>query len=164
MWSRTSSAGAVVFARRSDDPHAVLSAVLAVACFCLLSSAVYVFNDIVDVDKDRAHPLKRLRPIASGALSVRNAWALAAILALVGLGGKLPDCPPTGGHRRRLSGAERRLLLLAESTAVRGRGVHQRGFSPACAGGACAISVDPRAGVAVHPCCWRVPGFRQTRP
>jgi len=44
---------------------------------------VYVFNDIVDVDKDRAHPLKRLRPIASGALSVRNAWALAAILALV---------------------------------------------------------------------------------
>jgi decaprenyl-phosphate phosphoribosyltransferase len=46
--------GPLVFARRVDNPRAVFSAVLAMACFCLLSSAVYVFNDIVDVDKDRA--------------------------------------------------------------------------------------------------------------
>jgi len=79
--------GPLIFARRVDDPRAVVSSVLAAACFCLLSSAVYVFNDIVDVDKDRAHPLKRLRPIASGALPVGAARLLAAVLALVGLCG-----------------------------------------------------------------------------
>ncbi len=79
--------GPLVFARRIDDPHAVILAVLAAACFCLLSSAVYVFNDIVDVEKDRAHPLKRLRPIASGALPIASARILAGLLAVLGLGG-----------------------------------------------------------------------------
>lgn len=81
--------GPLVFARRVDDLHAVLLAVLAAACFCLLSSAVYVFNDIVDVEKDRIHPLKRFRPIASGALPIGKARILATLLALVGLGGSL---------------------------------------------------------------------------
>lgn len=81
--------GPLVFARRVDDLHAVLLAVLAAACFCLLSSAVYVFNDIVDVEKDRIHPLKRFRPIASGALPIDKARILATLLALVGLGGSL---------------------------------------------------------------------------
>jgi decaprenyl-phosphate phosphoribosyltransferase len=85
--------GPLVFARRVDDPKAVLLTALAVACFCLLSSAVYVFNDIVDVEKDRAHPLKRLRPIASGALPIGAARVLALILALLGLGGSLLITP-----------------------------------------------------------------------
>jgi len=85
--------GPLVFARRIDDARAVLSTVLAMACFCLLSSAVYVFNDIVDVEKDRVHPLKRLRPIASGALPVGTARALAGLLALVGLAGSFLITP-----------------------------------------------------------------------
>jgi len=78
-------AAPLVFARRIDDIHAVLHAAIAVAGFCFISSAVYLINDVVDVEKDRAHPLKRLRPIASGALPVRTAKFAATLFTLVGL-------------------------------------------------------------------------------
>lgn len=51
----------------------------AFAAFCLASSAVYLVNDVLDVEKDRAHPEKRRRPIASGELSVRAALVSAAL-------------------------------------------------------------------------------------
>jgi decaprenyl-phosphate phosphoribosyltransferase len=79
-------AAPLVFARRIDDVPALLNTSLAVAGFCLISSAVYLVNDLVDADKDRAHPLKRLRPIASGALPVPVARIAALVLALGGLG------------------------------------------------------------------------------
>ena len=78
-------AAPLVFARRLDDAMALLHTAVAVAAFCLISSAVYLLNDLVDVEKDRAHPLKRLRPIASGALTVRAAKAAAVILGVTGL-------------------------------------------------------------------------------
>ncbi|MES1206294.1 MAG: decaprenyl-phosphate phosphoribosyltransferase [Pseudomonadota bacterium] len=78
-------AAPLVFARRIDDLTAVVHALLAVASFCLLSSAVYVINDVVDVNKDRAHPVKRHRPIASGAISITVARGLAPAIALGGL-------------------------------------------------------------------------------
>jgi 4-hydroxybenzoate polyprenyltransferase len=56
-------------------------ALLAFVVFCGLSGTVYLFNDVADVERDRLHPRKRLRPIASGALSPR-----AAVLLAVGLG------------------------------------------------------------------------------
>jgi len=62
-------------------------ALLATALFCITSSAVYIFNDIVDRQLDRAHPIKRLRPITSGALPVTTAWAVAFILLGIGMGG-----------------------------------------------------------------------------
>jgi decaprenyl-phosphate phosphoribosyltransferase len=78
-------AAPLVFARRIDDLTALLHTSIAVAAFCMISSAVYLLNDVVDVEKDRAHPLKRLRPIPSGALSVRSAKVAALVLALGGL-------------------------------------------------------------------------------
>lgn len=54
--------------------------------FCAVSSAVYILNDIRDVEQDRLHPTKRMRPIASGAVPVRTAWYLAGVLLLVGIG------------------------------------------------------------------------------
>jgi len=78
-------AAPLVFARRIDEGTALLHTGIAVGGFCLISSAVYLLNDLVDVDKDRQHPLKRLRPIASGALSVHAAKVAALVLALVGL-------------------------------------------------------------------------------
>jgi decaprenyl-phosphate phosphoribosyltransferase len=75
-------AAPLVFARRMYDADAVGRSLLAVLCFCLLSSAVYLINDIVDVEKDRAHPLKRFRPIASGAIGVGTARVAAGVAAV----------------------------------------------------------------------------------
>jgi 4-hydroxybenzoate polyprenyltransferase len=58
---------------------------LAALVFCLVSSATYVLNDILDAPEDRHHPLKKLRPIASGRLSPTTAGIVGAILGGMGL-------------------------------------------------------------------------------
>lgn len=60
-------------------------ALAATAVFCLLAGAVYTINDLVDVDSDRVHPVKRARPIASGEVSERAAGVMALVLAVVSL-------------------------------------------------------------------------------
>ena len=79
-------AAPLVFSRHLTDPAYVLRAGLAVFAFCLLSGAVYAYNDVRDVDADRAHPKKRSRPIAAGELSERGALVSAAVLAVTALG------------------------------------------------------------------------------
>ncbi|MDF2679165.1 MAG: UbiA prenyltransferase [Brevibacillus sp.] len=64
---------APVFAEKFLDPSAMLKAVVAFFCFALTASTVYIVNDIMDVEKDRLHPEKSKRPIASGSLSIRRA-------------------------------------------------------------------------------------------
>lgn len=63
-------AAPLFFSLRLLDPGSVLRTVAAVGLFSLISGCVYVLNDLVDVEADREHPKKRLRPIASGALPV----------------------------------------------------------------------------------------------
>lgn len=53
--------------------------------FCSVASALYIFNDICDSEKDASHPVKRLRPLPSGAVSRRSAFVLALLLVLSGL-------------------------------------------------------------------------------
>ena len=60
---------ALVFARQLFVPRSLALAALAFVAFCLASSSVYVVNDLVDVERDREHPEKRKRPIASGAVT-----------------------------------------------------------------------------------------------
>ncbi len=67
----------------------VASAAWAVACFCCASSGVYLVNDLHDRRADQAHPVKRLRPLASGAIGAGAAAAVAAALLALGLAGSL---------------------------------------------------------------------------
>jgi len=74
---------ALVFDKQLLNPDAFLHTLAGVVLFCLISSAVYVFNDISDVKEDREHPRKKGRPIASGKLPLGAAWA-AGILLVAG--------------------------------------------------------------------------------
>jgi 4-hydroxybenzoate polyprenyltransferase len=75
----------IVFGGRYTSPEAWGHCLLAVLSFCLLSSAVYLINDILDRDADRQHPRKRTRPIASGRLSEPLAAFAAAALVVLAL-------------------------------------------------------------------------------
>ena len=72
-----------------DDPQTAFElgarAIGAAIVFCLISGAIYLINDLADRDRDRTHPTKRNRPIASGVISPRLAAAAAIVLALIGL-------------------------------------------------------------------------------
>src|SRR5262249_18734797 len=70
----------VVFSQHAGDRALLLRAVAGFAAFSLLASAVYVVNDLRDVEADRQHPRKRLRPIASGRLKPGAAWAIVPVL------------------------------------------------------------------------------------
>ena len=73
---------ALIFDRQLFMTEPFLRTVVGFFLFCLVSSAVYLFNDIADVEADRNHPEKKNRPIASGKLPVRVAWISALLLAL----------------------------------------------------------------------------------
>ena len=75
----------VLFGGHLLDVPAMLRAVAAFAVFCALSGVVYIFNDLADRTADQQHPLKRLRPIASGRLSPSIAAIAAIILGVVSL-------------------------------------------------------------------------------
>jgi 4-hydroxybenzoate polyprenyltransferase len=76
---------ALVFDKQLFIPGSFLRTLAGFVLFCLVSSAVYIFNDLADVDADREHPDKRNRPIASGKLSIRVAWIAGILLVLVSL-------------------------------------------------------------------------------
>ena len=75
----------LVFSGNAFDPASVGAALLSFMAFCLLSGAVYAVNDVLDVDEDRKHPLKRLRPVASSEISASAAVVYAVLLAAAGM-------------------------------------------------------------------------------
>jgi 4-hydroxybenzoate polyprenyltransferase len=75
----------LVFALKLMQVDAVLHALWGVLCFCVVSGSVYVFNDVVDREKDRLHPEKRKRPVASGALPVSVALVWGTVCIVGGL-------------------------------------------------------------------------------
>jgi 4-hydroxybenzoate polyprenyltransferase len=77
--------GGLIFGQRLLDPSAVVHALAAFAIFCALSGVVYLINDVADREADRRHPVKKRRPIASGAVSVSAALTLAVGLGLAAI-------------------------------------------------------------------------------
>lgn len=74
----------VVFSHRFTQLPELLAAFQGFFAFCLLASSVYVLNDLIDVEKDRIHPKKRLRPIAAGRISPATARILLVLLLASG--------------------------------------------------------------------------------
>ncbi|HEY6173425.1 MAG TPA: UbiA prenyltransferase family protein [Kofleriaceae bacterium] len=142
QWVKNVFVGApLVFARHLDDPAYLARAALAMLAFCALSGAVYAFNDVHDVEADREHPTKRLRPIAAGVLSERLALTCAAVLA----GGALIGCAALSW---RLAGYAALYLVLNLAYSLRLKriafvdvGLIALGFLLRVLGGAAAIAV-----------------------
>ena len=63
----------------------LVSCFIAFVAFCMVSSVVYIINDIRDREKDQKHPTKCMRPIAAGAIPLRSAWVLAAVLLVIAI-------------------------------------------------------------------------------
>ena len=73
------------FAVRIDELVLLAQGLIAVVVFCLVSSSVYIFNDMRDMEADRTHPRKKYRPLASGAIAGTSAAALMVVLLVSGL-------------------------------------------------------------------------------
>jgi 4-hydroxybenzoate polyprenyltransferase len=75
---------ALIFADRALDVESILRALGAALVFCAVSSAIYLINDVRDVEQDRLHPTKRFRPIASGEVAPRSAIMISVALLVCG--------------------------------------------------------------------------------
>jgi 4-hydroxybenzoate polyprenyltransferase len=76
----------IIFAKKLSDVPSLLLSVAAFCLFCVLSSGVYLINDLLDAEQDRQHPTKKQRPIASGRLSPPVAIVAAVALTVAGIG------------------------------------------------------------------------------
>lgn len=91
QWPKNLLVGAAFFFACGDpqqhlDPiGGAGTVVMAIAVFCLISSGIYIINDLRDIESDRVHPIKCHRPIAAGRLDLRHARLLSATLLLTGL-------------------------------------------------------------------------------
>jgi 4-hydroxybenzoate polyprenyltransferase len=74
---------ALIFDRKLFQFEPFIRTLVAFILFCMVSSAVYIINDLVDIEKDRRHPSKRNRPLASGALNPQLAAVAAVALILL---------------------------------------------------------------------------------
>lgn len=75
----------LIFGGKLFNPTAFTETIIAIILFSLTSSAVYVFNDVIDINYDKHHPEKKKRPIASGKLTESNALAIIIILVTVSI-------------------------------------------------------------------------------
>jgi 4-hydroxybenzoate polyprenyltransferase len=85
QWSKNGLVlAALLFDRKVFHGDALIRCLGAALVFCAVSSAIYLLNDIRDIEQDKLHPRKRLRPIAAGAVSAGQALRVAVALLLVG--------------------------------------------------------------------------------
>lgn len=75
----------LIFSMNLFNTNLVLRTILAFIAFCLVASAIYIINDIRDIEKDKLHPIKKNRPLASGAISKKSAIILLVLLFILAL-------------------------------------------------------------------------------
>lgn len=71
-----------VFAQRATETTVLIESSVAFVAFCFMASAIYCINDLIDKELDRMHPIKKLRPVASGAITEKNAVVVALCMAV----------------------------------------------------------------------------------
>lgn len=76
---------ALLFGGTFREADKAFLALVAFIAMCMASSAVYIVNDLRDLERDRKHPKKKLRPLASGAVSRNSGWAIAAVCLAISL-------------------------------------------------------------------------------
>ena len=69
----------IIFGKQLLELSSIKIAIIGAIAFSLMSSIVYIINDIQDVEADRKHETKKNRPIASGKVKINEAWTLAAV-------------------------------------------------------------------------------------
>jgi 4-hydroxybenzoate polyprenyltransferase len=116
-------------------------ALLATLLFCLVSSGIYIFNDIVDRDRDRHHPEKKNRPIAAGRIPLSLAYFLVLGLLSIGLAGALLLQPGFGGIIAAYIGLQILYSLALKKIALVDTLVIAAGFVLRAMGGAIALAV-----------------------
>lgn len=133
----------VVFSRELfKNPLALAEALLAFALFCMASSAVYLVNDYADIERDRAHPIKRTRPIAAGLLNPRVALLAAVILIAVATPIAFLMNPYFGGILLVYFGLMLSYSFLLKNIVIVDLFAIAAGFVLRAAGGAVAIEVS----------------------
>ena len=73
----------LLFSKHLFDIDYLLTTLIAFVVFCLASSVIYVINDLIDIDSDKAHPVKKERPLASGKISKKSAYLVAVVLFVI---------------------------------------------------------------------------------
>jgi len=144
QWVKNVFVGApLVFSRHLTDAAYLGRAALAMLAFCALSGAVYAFNDVHDVEADREHPTKRLRPIAAGVLSERMALTAAAVLSAGALLGCFALSPRLAGYAAAYLVINLAYSLRLKRIAFVDVGLIAIGFLLRVLAGAAAIAVPP---------------------
>ncbi|MDO5707976.1 MAG: decaprenyl-phosphate phosphoribosyltransferase [Andreesenia angusta] len=77
--------GALIFSFNFTNSEKLIDSIIAFFLFCFISSSVYILNDLVDIEKDKLHPKKRNRPLASGMIKPKTAIIIMVVLILISL-------------------------------------------------------------------------------
>ncbi|MCZ6884902.1 MAG: UbiA family prenyltransferase [Alphaproteobacteria bacterium] len=93
QWAKNILLFLPIIAAHSFESGVWMQVMVAFVLFCVCASSTYILNDLFDLQSDRAHPRKKNRPLASGAVPLRHGMVLAPILALTGLTGALWALP-----------------------------------------------------------------------
>ena len=85
QWAKNLLVFAAPFFSFSIDIEIWISTFIGFIAFCLVSSSVYLINDVIDIENDRKHPTKRFRPIASGSVSITEAFIFSSLTLITSL-------------------------------------------------------------------------------